>query len=105
MLRVCRAAAYCSDSVATENEIAPVTDTRTTSAAPVFTETSVEEAPDTDNETSDQSDDCDSSYPDFCIPSSAPNLNCPDISGKRFTVQGSDPHEFDRDNYGVGCES
>jgi micrococcal nuclease len=32
-------------------------------------------------------------------------LNCPDISQKRFTVRGSDPHGFDRDNDGVGCES
>jgi hypothetical protein len=47
---------------------------------------------------------CDSSYSDFCIPSPPPNLNCPDISQKRFTVSGSDPHGFDRDNDGVGCE-
>jgi hypothetical protein len=48
---------------------------------------------------------CDSSYPDFCIPPPPPNLNCPDISQKRFTVSGSDPHGFDRDNDGIGCES
>jgi hypothetical protein len=48
---------------------------------------------------------CDYSYPDFCIPPPPPNLNCPDISQKRFTVSGSDPHGFDRDNDGVGCES
>ena len=48
---------------------------------------------------------CDSSYPDFCIPSPPPNLNCPDISQKGFTVSGSDTHGFDRDNDGVGCES
>ena len=29
---------------------------------------------------------CESSYPDFCIPSPPPDLNCPDISQKRFTV-------------------
>jgi hypothetical protein len=29
---------------------------------------------------SDKQDDCDSSYPDFCIPPPPPNLNCPDIS-------------------------
>jgi hypothetical protein len=48
---------------------------------------------------------CDSSYPDFCIPPPPPNLNCPDISQKRFTVTGSDVHGFDRDNDGIGCES
>ncbi len=53
----------------------------------------------------DKQNDCDPSYPDFCIPPPPPNLNCPDISQKRFTVSGSDPHGFDRDNDGVGCES
>jgi hypothetical protein len=48
---------------------------------------------------------CDSSYPDFCIPSPPPNLNCPNIPQKRFTVSGSDPHGFDRDNDAIGCES
>ena len=54
---------------------------------------------------SKEKDNCDSSYPDFCIPPSPPDLNCPDISQKRFTVSGSDPHGFDRDNDGIGCES
>jgi hypothetical protein len=52
-----------------------------------------------------QSGDCDPSYPDFCIPSPPPDLNCADVSQKRFTVSGSDPHGFDRDGDGVGCES
>ena len=54
---------------------------------------------------SNKQNDCDSSYPDFCIPPPPPNLNCPDIPQKRFTVTGSDPHGFDRDNDGIGCES
>lgn len=53
----------------------------------------------------DEQNNCDASYPDFCIPPPPPNLNCPDISQKRFTVTGFDPHGFDRDNDGVGCES
>jgi len=56
-------------------------------------------------DTEPQELDCDSSYPDFCIPPAPPNLNCPDISQKRFAVTGSDPHGFDRDNDGIGCES
>ena len=48
---------------------------------------------------------CDSSYPDTCIPSPPPNLNCGDISDKRFEVLSPDPHGFDRDRDGVGCES
>jgi micrococcal nuclease len=49
--------------------------------------------------------DCDSSYPDTCIPSPPPNLNCGDISDKRFEVLSPDPHGFDRDGDGIGCES
>jgi endonuclease YncB( thermonuclease family) len=47
---------------------------------------------------------CDPSYPDFCIPSPPPDLDCPDI-GASFTVVGSDPHGFDADGDGVGCDS
>jgi hypothetical protein len=36
-------------------------------------------------------------YPDTCIPSPPPNLNCGDISDKRFEVLSPDPHGFDRD--------
>lgn len=52
-----------------------------------------------------QPSNCDPSYPDFCIPSPPPDLNCADIPQKRFTVTGSDPHGFDRDGDGIGCES
>jgi hypothetical protein len=48
---------------------------------------------------------CDPSYPDFCIPPAPPDLDCPDIAHKDFTVRGSDPHGFDRDRDGIGCES
>lgn len=60
---------------------------------------------DEDTSPSSSGSNCDSSYPDFCIPSPPPDLNCGDISQKRFTVSGSDPHGFDRDGDGVGCES
>jgi hypothetical protein len=47
------------------------------------------------------------SYPDpnVCIPPFPPDLNCGDVSHKNFKVTGSDPHGFDRDNDGIGCES
>src|SRR5215204_1864285 len=48
---------------------------------------------------------CDASYPTVCIKSPPPDLNCGDISYKNFKVTGSDPHGFDRDNDGIGCES
>jgi len=49
--------------------------------------------------------DCDSSYPDFCIPPPPPDLDCGDIPYKRFTVLQPDPHRFDGDKDGIGCES
>jgi len=48
---------------------------------------------------------CDPSYPDFCISPPPPDLNCSDISQKRFTVLQPDPHHFDGDKDGIGCES
>ena len=48
---------------------------------------------------------CSPSYPDTCIPPPPPNLNCDDVDDTNFEVVGSDPHGFDGDNDGVGCES
>ncbi|HVE91395.1 MAG TPA: thermonuclease family protein [Actinomycetota bacterium] len=47
---------------------------------------------------------CHPSYPDFCIPPPPPDLDCKHVSGSNFTVQGEDPHGFDGDDDGVGCE-
>jgi micrococcal nuclease len=57
------------------------------------------------NSQKDDSDDCDSSYPNNCIPSPPPNLNCKDISDKNVEVLPPDPHGFDLDEDGIGCES
>lgn len=48
---------------------------------------------------------CDPSYPNVCIPSYPPDLDCGDIPYRRFDVIGSDPHGFDGDGDGIGCES
>ncbi|NIM26006.1 MAG: thermonuclease family protein [Nitrososphaeria archaeon] len=48
---------------------------------------------------------CDPSYPDFCIPQPPPDLDCGDIPQKNFTVLQPDPHRFDVDKDGIGCES
>ena len=48
---------------------------------------------------------CHPSYPDDCIPPAPPDLECDDISARNFQVVGSDPHDFDGDNNGIGCES
>jgi len=61
-------------------------------------------APSPPEEDEEQSD-CDNSYPDFCIPSPPPDLDCSDIDEKDFTVRDPDPHKFDGDNDGKGCES
>ena len=47
---------------------------------------------------------CDPSYPDFCIPPNSPDLNCADMPRRQFRVVGNDPHGLDRDSDGIGCE-
>jgi micrococcal nuclease len=65
-----------------------------------------EEDENDENDTSDDNGDgdCDPSYPDVCIPSPPPDLDCPDVSERDFAVVGSDPHRFDREGDGIGCE-
>ncbi len=48
---------------------------------------------------------CDPSYPGVCIPPAPPDLDCGDIADRRFQVLPPDPHRFDGDSDGVGCES
>ncbi|MGB3612396.1 MAG: hypothetical protein WBA10_01290 [Elainellaceae cyanobacterium] len=60
---------------------------------------------------------CDSAYPDTCIAVYPPDLNCGDISQRRFRaylptdsdlsegLTRFDPHGFDGDDDGIGCES
>lgn len=53
--------------------------------------------------------DCEPSYPDFCIPIGSVDLDCGDIQWRRFTVRwdvpNPDPHRFDGEGDGIGCES
>lgn len=48
---------------------------------------------------------CDPSYPGVCIPPAPPDLDCDDVPYSDFAVIGSDPHGFDGNDDGVGCES
>lgn len=52
---------------------------------------------------------CEPSYPDICIPIGSADLDCGDIQWRRFTVlwtvPNPDPHRFDGDADGIGCES
>lgn len=54
---------------------------------------------------SEDSENCDPSYPDVCIASPPPDLDCGDISHRNFTVLQPDPHGFDGNYDGVGCEN
>ena len=56
-------------------------------------------------QTNAQKDNCDSSYPDVCIPPSPPGRGSTDIADKDFTVLPPDPHGFDSDGDGIGCET
>jgi len=47
---------------------------------------------------------CDSSYPSVCIPPYPPDLDCGEIGYSNFRVVPPDPHGFDRDRDGIGCE-
>ena len=51
------------------------------------------------------SEKCDHSYPDVCIASPPPDLDCGDITYRNFTVLQPDPHRFDGNYDGIGCES
>jgi micrococcal nuclease len=51
-----------------------------------------------------QGGNCDPAYPDICIPANTPDLDCPDIPHRRFKVLPPDPHRFDGDHDGIGCE-
>ena len=48
---------------------------------------------------------CDKAYPTLCIPPSPPDLDCADIPQRGFIVLPPDPHRFDGDGNGIGCES
>lgn len=53
---------------------------------------------------------CDPAYPTgedgkaICIPPPPPDLDCKDIIYRNFKVLQPDPHRFDRDKDGIGCE-
>jgi micrococcal nuclease len=51
--------------------------------------------------------DCDPSYPDLCIPPGSADLDCAyvyDQGMSQITVYPPDPHGFDGNGDGVGCE-
>jgi len=56
--------------------------------------------------TPEPSGDCDPSYPDVCIPTYPPELDCPKVGYVNIRVVGSDPHGPDEGGTpGLGCET
>jgi hypothetical protein len=47
---------------------------------------------------------CAESYPEVCMPPPPPDLDCADVPFTDFSVFEPDPHRFDGDNDGIGCE-
>jgi micrococcal nuclease len=47
---------------------------------------------------------CDPDYEGACIPPYPPDLDCSEVSASGFRSVGRDPHGFDGDGDGVGCE-
>ena len=58
-----------------------------------------------EDDASSASGECDDAYPDVCIPSPPPDLNCADIEHRDIRVLPPDPHNLDADGDGVGCRS
>lgn len=50
-------------------------------------------------------EECDPAYPTVCIPAPPPDLDCGDIPYRNFRVLPPDPHRFDADHDGIGCET
>ncbi len=48
---------------------------------------------------------CDPAYPDVCIPLPPPDLDRGDLPYRNFRVFPPDPHHFDGDRDGIGCEN
>ncbi len=47
---------------------------------------------------------CDPAYPDVCISSPPPDLQCSDVPYSHFRVLPPDPHNFDGNRDGMACE-
>jgi hypothetical protein len=48
---------------------------------------------------------CDPAYPTVCIAPPPPDLDCADVPYRNFRVLPPDPHRFDGDHDGIGCET
>ena len=92
-------------STPTPAPLATATATPTATAAPTPEPTPEATQTPPPTATADPRAGCDPSYPTVCIPPPPPDLDCGDITYRRFTVLQPDPHRFDGDKDGIGCES
>jgi len=76
----------------------------TTAATHTPTPTSFIPPPRTPTPTTASRTNCSPSYPDVCIPPPPPDLDCGEIPYRNFRVLPPDPHRFDGDRDGIGCE-
>lgn len=79
--------------------------TPTTTDTPTITDTPTSTGTPTDTPTSTDVPNCHPSYPSVCIPPPPPDLDCGEIPYRDSPVLPPDPHDFDRDNDGIGCET
>ena len=81
-----------------------------TPSTPDLAAESVASAPVTESvpitaDSSTNTNECDPAYPGLCLPPGTGDLDCKDVSTRGFQVLPPDPHQFDRDRDGIGCES
>lgn len=79
--------------------------TATSTATPKPVVASVPPPTSTSRPTATLRPECDPAYPTVCIPPSPPDLDCKDIPYRKFQVLPPDPHRFDSDHNGIGCEN
>ena len=89
-------------ATATPTRTTTPTTTSTPSRTPTRTATPTKAATATPTRNPNQ---CAVEYPTVCIPPPPPDLNCPDITYRNFTVLPPDRHHFDSDHDGIGCEA
>jgi hypothetical protein len=76
----------------------PYEETPSLSESPSLPHTTIQQTP-------IEEDNCDPSYPDFCIKPYPPDLDCKDVlPHKKFVVLPPDKHGFDQNKDGIGCE-
>ena len=88
-----------STSTTTTTTTTSTTVARATTTVPARTAPTARLVP-----TTAASGDCDPNYAGACIPS-GPDVDCGEISAKRFRVVGRDVHRLDADNDGIACET